>query len=116
MDWFIRYRPNLVRNVASFTDKGKNDGYLLSLVSKDKLVPILEKMTNEEQFLSDYGLRSLSKKHKNEPFHFDLNGQRNSVGYEPGIYIYIYSIFSYFLVLQPGKNNFRKNCFLSKLL
>jgi hypothetical protein len=59
MDWFIENRPDISdRNVASLKARGKGERLLLALASKDRLVRILEKMLDESEFLSEYGVRS----------------------------------------------------------
>jgi hypothetical protein len=59
MEWFIENRPDISdRNVASLKSRGKGDRLLLALASKERLVRILEKMLDEREFLSDYGVRS----------------------------------------------------------
>lgn len=59
VDWFVQNRNDVAeRNIASMSKRGKGDRMLLSLVSKERLVRILEKMLNEDEFLSDYGIRS----------------------------------------------------------
>jgi hypothetical protein len=59
VDWFIENKSDMAeRNLASLSRKGKGDRMLLSLVSKKRLVTILEKMLDEDEFLSDYGVRS----------------------------------------------------------
>jgi hypothetical protein len=57
---------------------------MLAIVNEDKLRLILEKMLDESEFLSPHGVRSLSKYHERHPYHLDINGQINVVGYEPG--------------------------------
>jgi len=83
MEWFIRERPELMEHLT--LDPGDEDQprYLLSLVDREQLDRILDRMLDPDQFLSDYGLRSLSKEHKDAPFHFDADGQTFSVQYEP---------------------------------
>jgi glycogen debranching enzyme len=83
MLWFIKYRPNLIKNVASLTTPGQKGRYLLSLISKEKLERVMERMVDEGQFLSDYGLRSLSKEHEAHPYTFHVNGHTHSVQYLP---------------------------------
>lgn len=78
-EWLIKYRPNLVSNTASFTSPGIHNRRLLSLVSKDKLKRVLSEMLDPEGFLSDCGLRSLSKVHLQKPYHF----MDTTVKYEP---------------------------------
>ncbi len=84
MDWFIQNRPWLVDNMNSLTDRGRKGRLLLSLVDKDKLVRILEKMLDKGEFLSNYGLRSLSKYHEENPYMLDWGGQKYSLSYQPG--------------------------------
>lgn len=85
LDWFIKNREDVSeRNIASMTKRGKGDRLLLSLVSKDRLKRILEKMLDEDEFLSPYGIRSLSKFHEKEPYTMEVNGSHFGVGYVPG--------------------------------
>ncbi|KAG6808523.1 hypothetical protein H0H92_003851 [Tricholoma furcatifolium] len=85
VEWFLDNRPDLsARNIADMKVGGKEQRRLLALASKDRLVRILEKMLDEDEFLSEHGIRSLSKKHKEHPWGMDVNGQRYEVGYWPG--------------------------------
>ncbi|EGC32873.1 hypothetical protein DICPUDRAFT_49280 [Dictyostelium purpureum] len=71
LDWFVRYRPNLVKNIAPFTSPGQNKSRLLSIVNREKLEMILKKMLDENWFLSENGIRSLSKHHLHEPYRME---------------------------------------------
>lgn len=85
MEWFIDNRPEMSeRNMANMKTRGKGERFLLALASKERLVKILEKMLDEGEFLSEHGIRSLSKKHKEEPWGMDVNGERHEVNYWPG--------------------------------
>ncbi|EGG14237.1 hypothetical protein DFA_12007 [Cavenderia fasciculata] len=84
LDWFIKYRPHLVNGMASFIVPGEEKRRLLSIVNRDRLKLILEKMLDETKFLSEFGVRSLSKQHQAEPFVFNHHGQSVTVAYEPG--------------------------------
>ncbi|MCJ1413301.1 hypothetical protein MMC19_007406 [Ptychographa xylographoides] len=85
MDWFIENRSDVAeRNIASMKRRGKDDRLLLSLVSKDRLIKILKRMLDETEFLSDHGIRSLSKFHEKHPYSMEVNGQEFKVGYVPG--------------------------------
>jgi hypothetical protein len=54
------------------------------MVNQDQLLRILKRMLDEREFLSPYGLRALSKAHKETPYVVDLGGNEYSVDYEPG--------------------------------
>ncbi|KAJ5739172.1 hypothetical protein N7533_011956 [Penicillium manginii] len=85
LDWFIENRSDVAeRNIASMKRRGKDDRLLLSLVSKDRLEKILKRMLDETEFLSEHGIRSMSKFHEENPYSMDVNGQTFKVGYVPG--------------------------------
>ncbi|KAI0695546.1 Six-hairpin glycosidase-like protein [Cytidiella melzeri] len=85
MEWFMENRPEMAdRNMANMKGKGRGERRLLALMSKERLERVLEKMLDEDEFFSDHGIRSLSKKHKDEPWGMDVNGQRYEVNYWPG--------------------------------
>ncbi|HLJ17272.1 MAG TPA: hypothetical protein VKV15_22445 [Bryobacteraceae bacterium] len=83
MDWFIQHRKDLCVNLASMTVGGVGQRRLLSVVHHGRLLRVLEKMLDPGEFLSSYGLRSMSKFHEHHPFQMQLDGQRYGVGYEP---------------------------------
>ncbi|RLV94125.1 Uncharacterized protein JA1_001944 [Spathaspora sp. JA1] len=85
LNWFLIHRKSISeRNIASMDARGVGERLLLALVSKERLVAILDRMLNEDEFLSPYGIRSLSKYHKDHPFEMDVNGQHFKVEYLPG--------------------------------
>jgi len=83
MEWFIEERPDLMQHLTLDTGDADQPRMLLSLVDEDQLERILDRMLDPDQFLSDYGLRSLSKEHENDPFTFNADGRTYSVRYEP---------------------------------
>ncbi|KAL8643057.1 MAG: hypothetical protein Q9228_000296 [Teloschistes exilis] len=85
LQWFVDNRNDVAeRNIASLKSRGKEDRLLLSLVNKDRLVQILKRMLDETEFLSEHGIRSLSKYHQDHPYAMEVNGQEFKVGYVPG--------------------------------
>jgi len=83
MDWFIHNRPNLRENVACMETKGMGARRLLAIAYRDKLRKILAKMLDESEFLSPYGIRSISRYHKDHPYILKVNGDEYSVDYQP---------------------------------
>ncbi|KAJ5907398.1 hypothetical protein N7495_000080 [Penicillium taxi] len=85
LEWFVENKADVAeRNIASIKNRGKDDRLLLALVSKDRLEKILKRMLDETEFLSEHGIRSMSKFHEKNPYSMDVNGQNFSVGYVPG--------------------------------
>ena len=79
VQWYLKYRPMLAGNASLLTQPGPNGMRMLSLVDRPKLEAVLTRMLDPNQFLSDYGLRSLSKEHEQAPYFC----QGQSVRYEP---------------------------------
>jgi hypothetical protein len=86
MDWLLANTPEHAHVVTpgSRSDDGGPGQQLIALVGRDLLVRILSRMLDPEEFLSPYGLRSLSAAHRDEPFVVELGGREYRVGYEPG--------------------------------
>jgi hypothetical protein len=83
MEWVIKYRPHLAAHVAPFDTRGAHGHYHLSIVDRDKLTRILTRVFDAAEFLSDYGLRSLSRYHAAHPFTSRVDGRTYTVAYEP---------------------------------
>lgn len=84
VEWFVTHRPKLsARNLASLHDRGQKGRILLSLVNRERLERILSRMLDETEFLSPYGIRSLSKYHQEHPYSMDVNGELFTVDYQP---------------------------------
>ncbi len=81
--WFMKYRPDLMKNLSYMREPGQNGRLLLSLVSPAKLQRIAQRMFDPQQFLSDYGLRSLSKIYEQRPFTIQQEQHTYSVDYQP---------------------------------
>ena len=83
LEWFIENRPDLTSNCARMNVTGKGNRRLLSIVSPDQLRRILSVLLDEREFLSPYGIRALSRIHKEQPFIFNADGAEYRVDYEP---------------------------------
>ncbi len=81
-EWFIKNKPHLAEIVSSVNDT--NHMRLLSCCSEERLRTILKYVFDEEEFLSPYGLRSLSKFHEKHPFSVNLESGTHTVSYVPG--------------------------------
>jgi hypothetical protein len=84
LDWFIEHRPDLTDNVACMKTPGRGARRLLSVVTADRLTRVLARMLDEDEFLSPYGIRALSRVHKDQPYLLPVDGQVHRVDYEPG--------------------------------
>ncbi|MFI5077872.1 MAG: glucosidase, partial [Vicinamibacteria bacterium] len=84
LDWFVEHRPDLTDNVACMKTPGHCDRRLLSVVTADRLTRVLARMLDEREFLSPYGIRALSRVHKDEPYLLPVDGYVHRVDYEPG--------------------------------
>jgi hypothetical protein len=82
VEWFINYRGHLMENLSLLSER-EGSSWLLSLVNRSQLSRILERLLDPRQFLSDYGLRALSREHSERPFTFTADGYTYVVSYEP---------------------------------
>jgi len=84
LEWFLRFRAEMVGDAASVTRAGAADRRLFAVVSEPRLRAILRRMLDETEFLSPHGLRSISRWHVEHPFRLRVNGQDfGEVRYEP---------------------------------
>jgi hypothetical protein len=88
MEWFLENRKELAKHVTlnEVSDaSGKLEEHrLLSIPSRERLVRVLQYMLDENEFLSPYGLRSLSKVHEKQPYVFVSGDDEHRVDYDPG--------------------------------
>jgi hypothetical protein len=84
MQWFLENRPDLTCNVASMKVPGKGERRLLSIVNPDQLRRILHRTLDEQEFLSPYGVRGVSRAHRDHPFVLRVDDVEHRVDYEPG--------------------------------
>jgi hypothetical protein len=87
MDWFLTHRADLSRHIswACLLDNGsQHSRRLLAIPSRERLMRVLRYLLDENEFLSPYGLRSLSRIHARQPYIFRVNGEEHRVDYDPG--------------------------------
>ncbi|SHG68352.1 MGH1-like glycoside hydrolase domain-containing protein [Chryseobacterium sp. OV279] len=83
MKWVLDNKPELASLVSRWEVKGQDSKHLLSLLRGHRLKRLLKRMLNPEEFLSDYGVRALSKEYENNPYTLNLNGTDYCVKYTP---------------------------------
>ena len=84
IQWYLEHRPDLTRNIACFHAEGVKERQLLAIVDEKRLRRILQIMLDEKEFLSPYGIRSISQFHRDHPFKLEIGGRESVVDYEPG--------------------------------
>ena len=87
MNWFLENRPDLAQNISycCLLDEGPGHCHrLLAIPSRERLERVLRYMLDEDEFLSPWGIRSVSRIHKERPYVFRVNGEDYRVDYEPG--------------------------------
>jgi len=82
--WFVENRRDLTGNVACMRTCGLGERRLLSIAGRDQLRRVLQVMLNENEFLSPYGIRALSKFHDRNPYVLNVGGVEHRVDYQPG--------------------------------
>ncbi len=83
VDWVLKNRPDLASLISRWHEPGKGETHMLSLLRGHRMKMVLKRLFDTEEFLSDYGIRSLSKYHKENPFKFNMKGEELSVYYSP---------------------------------
>jgi hypothetical protein len=83
MEWFLNTRPDLAGLVAHWNVPGAGERRLLSLLRGQRMKAVLRRMLDPEEFLADYGIRSVSRCHKARPYRYWVDGRELRVDYEP---------------------------------
>ena len=83
LEWFIEHRPDLTQNVACMRTAGMDERRLLAIVYRERLQRVLKLMLDENEFLSPYGIRAISRIHKDNPYLLQCGGTTHRVDYEP---------------------------------
>lgn len=84
MEWFFKNKPALADNVALLKRDASSTQRLLAIPTRERLICVLQRMLDEREFLSPFGIRSLSKIHLAQPYVLQSNGERHEVRYTPG--------------------------------
>ncbi|MFN8645588.1 MAG: hypothetical protein U0104_02410 [Gemmatimonadales bacterium] len=81
--WFLDARPDLAALVSRWETPGMGERRLLSLLRGHRMKALLRRMLDETEFLSDFGVRALSRHHEATPYRFDVMGMPLTVRYQP---------------------------------
>jgi hypothetical protein len=84
MDWFLEHRPDLAALVSRWQEPGVGERRLLALMRGHRIKSLLARMLDPAEFLSEYGVRSLSKAHEATPYLLEVDGASYEVRYVPG--------------------------------
>jgi hypothetical protein len=88
MKWFLDNRDDLSQHMTYMEredpDSGSACRRLLAIPSEDRFRKLIAVMLDESEFLSPFGIRSMSAAHRDQPFRFEFGGQHHEVSYVPG--------------------------------
>jgi len=79
----IRRMPELMATIHPPDKPGVAGRHLLAILDENKLRRVLSRMLDENEFLGDYGIRSISRYHKEHPYMFNVHGEEYKVEYMP---------------------------------
>jgi hypothetical protein len=83
LKWFLDYRPDLAKLVSRWEEPGAGQRHLLSMLRGHRMKCLLRRMLDETEFLSEYGVRAISRHHLDHPYEFHVNGDTLRVQYQP---------------------------------
>jgi hypothetical protein len=83
LEWFLRHRPQLASLVSRWQEPGAGERRLLALVRGHRMKQLLKRMLDPQEFLSDHGVRGISRYHAEHPYMLRVNGMEYAVRYEP---------------------------------
>jgi hypothetical protein len=81
LEWFLNYRPDLAQLVSHWDQPGRGKRRLLSLLRGHRMKKLLVRMLDPNEFLSDFGVRAMSKVYERDPYQFHADGSDLRVGY-----------------------------------
>jgi Glycosyl hydrolase family 63 C-terminal domain len=83
LEWYLKHRPDLASLVSRWQEPGMGERRLVALTRGHRMKCLLRRMLDPEEFLSDYGVRSVSKHHLHHPYVLSVRGEEKVVRYEP---------------------------------
>ena len=83
LEWYLENRPDLCSLISRWQEPGAGERRLIALTRGHRMKSLLRRMLDPEEFLSDYGVRSVSKYHKDHPYVVTVRGEEKFVNYEP---------------------------------
>jgi hypothetical protein len=83
MQWFVDNHPDIPEHIETTQRSARGVRRLLSLVNRKQLKRVLARMLDEDEFLAPYGVRALSRFHKDHPYEVQVNDHISRVAYEP---------------------------------
>jgi hypothetical protein len=83
LEWYLAHRPQLASLVSRWQEPGMHETRLVALTRGHRMKCLLRRMLDPEEFLSDYGIRSVSKYHRDHPYRLTVQGEEKIVNYEP---------------------------------
>jgi hypothetical protein len=84
LEWVLGHRPDLAALVSRWQEPGRGERRLLSLLRGHRMKRLLRRMLDESEFLSDHGVRALSRYHLDHPYSLACHGTTLTVTYRPG--------------------------------
>ena len=83
LEWVLANRPELAKLVSYWQSPGRGQRRLLSLLRGHRMKKLLTRMLDESEFLSDHGVRALSRAHREHPYVLQVDGHDLTVSYMP---------------------------------
>ncbi|PYL05630.1 MAG: glucosidase, partial [Verrucomicrobia bacterium] len=83
LEWYLENRPDLASLISRWHEPGMGERRLVALTRGHRMKCLLRRMLDPAEFLSDYGVRSLSKFHQAHPYSLTIRGEEKIVSYEP---------------------------------
>jgi hypothetical protein len=80
---FLERHPDLLAGIAHPLEPGVGDRRILTVLGEDRFRRVLDRLLDEDEFLSPHGIRSLSRHHLDHPFEMDVDGEAYQVRYLP---------------------------------